>query len=58
MRILVTGCACFIGSNLCEQLLNKCHDVICLDNFFTGSKDTLGLLRKTAAYFAARISKG
>jgi UDP-glucuronate decarboxylase len=38
MRILVTGGAGFIGSHLCERLLREGHDVICLDNFFTGSK--------------------
>lgn len=37
-RILVTGGAGFLGSHLCERLLNDGHDVICLDNFFTGSK--------------------
>ena len=37
-RILVTGGAGFIGSHLCEELLDKGHEVICLDNFFTGSK--------------------
>jgi UDP-glucuronate decarboxylase len=41
MRTLVTGGAGFIGSHLCEQLLNQGHDVICLDNFFTGSKDNI-----------------
>ncbi|HEM48875.1 MAG TPA: SDR family oxidoreductase, partial [Caldithrix sp.] len=41
MRILVTGGAGFIGSHLCERLLNQNHDVICLDNFFTGSKDNI-----------------
>jgi UDP-glucuronate decarboxylase len=41
MRILVTGGAGFIGSHLCEQLLSEGHDVICLDNFFTGSKDNI-----------------
>jgi UDP-glucuronate decarboxylase len=41
MRILVTGGAGFIGSHLCERLLHAGHDVICLDNFFTGSKDNI-----------------
>ncbi|HEX9078395.1 MAG TPA: UDP-glucuronic acid decarboxylase family protein [Desulfuromonadaceae bacterium] len=41
MRILVTGGAGFLGSHLCERLLNAGHDVICLDNFFTGSKDNI-----------------
>lgn len=40
-RILVTGGAGFIGSHLCERLLNDGNDVICLDNFFTGSKDNI-----------------
>jgi len=38
MRILVTGGAGFIGSHLCERLVREGHDVLCLDNFFTGSK--------------------
>jgi UDP-glucuronate decarboxylase len=37
-RILITGGAGFIGSHLCERLLREGHDVICLDNFFTGRK--------------------
>ncbi len=41
MRILVTGGAGFIGSHLCEQLLKDGDDVLCLDNFYTGSKDNI-----------------
>jgi UDP-glucuronate decarboxylase len=38
IRTLVTGGAGFLGSHLCERLVSEGHDVICLDNFFTGSK--------------------
>ncbi len=38
MRILVTGGAGLIGSHLCESLLDQGHEVVCLDNYFTGSK--------------------
>jgi UDP-glucuronate decarboxylase len=41
MRILITGGAGFLGSHLCERLLNEGNDVICLDNFFTGRKDNI-----------------
>ncbi|GAI45268.1 unnamed protein product, partial [marine sediment metagenome] len=40
-RILVTGGAGFLGSHLCESLLEKGKDVICVDNFFSGSKDNI-----------------
>jgi UDP-glucuronate decarboxylase len=40
-RILITGGAGFIGSHLCERLLNEGNDVICLDNYFTGSKTNI-----------------
>ena len=44
-RILVTGGAGFLGSHLCERLVNEGNDVICVDNFYTGSKDNIiGLL--------------
>ena len=40
-RILVTGGAGFLGSHLCRRLLQDNHEVICLDNFYTGSKDNI-----------------
>ena len=40
-RILVTGGAGFLGSHLCDRLIKDCHDVLCLDNFFTGSKQNI-----------------
>ena len=44
-RILVTGGAGFLGSHLCDRLVNEGNDVICVDNFYTGSKDNIiGLL--------------
>jgi UDP-glucuronate decarboxylase len=44
-RILVTGGAGFLGSHLCERLLRDGHDVLCVDNYFTGRKDNiLGLV--------------
>ncbi|HKZ78069.1 MAG TPA: UDP-glucuronic acid decarboxylase family protein [Pyrinomonadaceae bacterium] len=41
MRILITGGAGFIGSHLCERLLSESHDVLCLDNFFTGRRENI-----------------
>ena len=38
MRILITGGAGFLGSHLCERLLHEGHEVVCMDNFFTGRK--------------------
>jgi UDP-glucuronate decarboxylase len=40
-RILVTGGAGFIGSHLCDRLIKEGNDVVCLDNFFTGSKENV-----------------
>ena len=40
-KILVTGGAGFLGSHLCDRLIADDHDVLCLDNFFTGSKDNI-----------------
>ena len=44
MQILVTGGSGFIGSHLCEKLLKKGHDVICIDNFYTGQKANIAHL--------------
>ena len=40
-RVLVTGGAGFLGSHLCERLLNDGHEVLCVDNFFTGRRTNI-----------------
>jgi dTDP-D-glucose 4,6-dehydratase len=41
MKILITGGAGFIGSHLCERLINDGNDVLCVDNYFTGTKSNI-----------------
>jgi UDP-glucuronate decarboxylase len=50
MRVLVTGGAGFLGSHLCERLLQEGHEVLCLDNLFTGSKRNVRHLVAHAAF--------
>jgi UDP-glucuronate decarboxylase len=49
-RILVTGGAGFLGSHLCERLLERGHDVLCVDNFFTGTKHNVEALLSHAHF--------
>lgn len=44
MKVLVTGGAGFLGSHLCDRLISQGHDVLCVDNFFTGSKSNVAHL--------------
>jgi UDP-glucuronate decarboxylase len=53
-KILVTGGAGFIGSHLCERLINEGNDVICLDNFFTGTKENIIHLAKNPFFELVR----
>jgi UDP-glucuronate decarboxylase len=54
MRILVTGGAGFLGSHLCERLLDAGNEVICLDNFFTGRKRNIAHLLKNPYFEMVR----
>src|SRR6187549_3220337 len=54
MRILVTGGAGFIGSHLCERLIKDGHEVICLDNFFTGRKRNISHLMDNRSFELVR----
>src|SRR5579863_3366868 len=53
-RILVTGGAGFLGSHLCERLLTQGHDVLCVDNYFTGRKDNIAHLLSNPHFEAMR----
>ena len=49
-RVLVTGGAGFLGSHLCERLIKDEHDVLCVDNFFTGTKKNISHLLKNPSF--------
>jgi UDP-glucuronate decarboxylase len=53
-RVLVTGGAGFLGSHLCERLLAQGHDVLCVDNYFTGRKDNIAHLLPNPNFEAMR----
>ena len=53
-RILVTGGAGFLGSHLCERLVAQGHDVLCVDNYFTGRKENIAHIMPEANFEAMR----
>jgi UDP-glucuronate decarboxylase len=53
-RVLVTGGAGFLGSHLCEALLRERHDVLCVDNYFTGRKDNIAQIHDDPHFEAMR----
>jgi UDP-glucuronate decarboxylase len=50
LRVLVTGGAGFLGSHLCDALIHNGHDVICLDNFYTGSRQNVAHLKENSRF--------
>jgi UDP-glucuronate decarboxylase len=53
-RVMVTGGAGFLGSHLCERLIAQGHDVLCVDNYFTGRKDNIASLIGDPSFEALR----
>jgi len=53
-RVLVTGGVGFLGSHLCERLLRDGHEVLCVDNFFTGTKDNVAHLPDNSRFEVMR----
>jgi UDP-glucuronate decarboxylase len=53
-RVLVTGGAGFLGSHLCERLINDGHDVLCVDNFYTGRRANIAHLLDHANFEVMR----
>jgi len=49
-RIIVTGGAGFIGSNLCDRLINEGHEILCVDNFFSGRKENIAHLLDNSSF--------
>ena len=56
-RTLITGGAGFLGSHLCEYFLNKGHEVICMDNLITGSKDNISQIKNEKFQFVGIVRK-
>src|SRR5271170_6459653 len=53
-RVLVTGGAGFLGSHLCDRLVGQGHDVLCVDNYFTGRRENISHLLDHANFEAMR----